>query len=43
MMVRQEVEYEYERLFKKYKLGLISWGPVAGGFLSGKHLKGISS
>jgi len=23
-------------------MGLISWGSVAGGFLSGKHLNGIS-
>lgn len=29
-------------MFKEYNLGLISWGSVAGGFLSGKHLNGIS-
>lgn len=29
-------------MFKEYKYGLVAWSPLAGGFLTGKHLDGIS-
>ena len=41
MLVRAEVEVEYQSLFNKYNYGLIAWSPLAGGFLTGKYLNGI--
>ncbi|TMW59098.1 hypothetical protein Poli38472_007243 [Pythium oligandrum] len=38
---RSRVEYEYAPLYKKYKYGLTTWSPLAGGILTGKYTKGI--
>jgi len=42
MLVRKYAEVEYQSLFEKYNYGLIAWSPLAGGFLTGKHLEGIN-
>ena len=42
MLVRTEMEVEYESLYTKYNYGLIAWSPLAGGFLTGRHLNGIN-
>jgi aryl-alcohol dehydrogenase-like predicted oxidoreductase len=42
MLNRTEIEIDYETLFSKYNYGLIAWSPLAGGFLTGKYLEGIS-
>lgn len=36
------MEFEYQKLFEKYNYGLVAWSPLAGGFLTGKHLDGVS-
>ena len=41
MLVRNELEVDYESLFTKYNYGLIGWSPLAGGFLTGKYINGI--
>lgn len=41
MLVRNDIEIDYETLFAKYNYGLIAWSPLAGGFLTGKYLNGI--
>lgn len=41
MLVRKDLEIDYESLFTKYNYGLIAWSPIAGGFLTGKYLNGI--
>lgn len=41
MLVRTDMEIDYESLFSKYNYGLIAWSPLAGGFLTGKYLNGI--
>jgi len=41
MLVREDLEIEYENLFNKYKYGLVAWSPLAGGFLTGKYNDGI--
>ena len=41
MLVRHDLEVEYESLFTKYNYGLVAWSPLAGGFLTGKYLNGI--
>lgn len=33
---------EYLNLYQKYSYGLVCWSPLAGGFLTGKYLNGIS-
>lgn len=33
---------EYLNLYQKYNYGLVGWSPLAGGFLTGKYLNGIS-
>jgi L-glyceraldehyde 3-phosphate reductase len=38
MLLRQDQEVESELLFRKYNYGFISWGSMAGGFLTDKHL-----
>ena len=35
------MEVDYESLFKKHNYGLIAWGPIAGGYLTGKYANGI--
>ena len=42
LLVRKEMEYDYQKLFQVYGYGLVAWSPLAGGFLTGKHLNGIS-
>ncbi|MCB0559846.1 MAG: aldo/keto reductase [Lewinellaceae bacterium] len=39
-LVKRDVEYEYISLFQEEGLGLLPWGPLGGGFLSGKYRKG---
>ncbi len=41
MLVRKDMEYEYQKLFEEYHYGLVCWGPLCGGFLTGKHLDGV--
>lgn len=38
---REKVESEFETLYKKMKLGLTTWSPLASGQLTGKYLDGI--
>ncbi|ETI41344.1 hypothetical protein F443_13418 [Phytophthora nicotianae P1569] len=37
---RNKVEFEYVDLYKKYKLGLTTWSPLAYGALTGKYSSG---
>ncbi|KAF1317666.1 Potassium channel, voltage-dependent, beta subunit, partial [Globisporangium splendens] len=37
---RSRVEFDYVNLYKKYKLGLTTWSPLAFGILTGKYSKG---
>lgn len=37
---RTKVEFEYADLYKKYKLGLTTWSPLAFGTLTGKYSAG---
>ncbi|KAL3659383.1 Voltage-gated potassium channel subunit beta-2 [Phytophthora oleae] len=37
---RNKVEFEYVDLYKKYKLGLTTWSPLAYGILTGKYSAG---
>ncbi|GMF27094.1 unnamed protein product [Phytophthora lilii] len=37
---RSKVEFEYVDLYKKYKLGLTTWSPLAYGALTGKYSAG---
>lgn len=41
MLVRNMHEVEYKTVFSNYKYGLMAWGPLAGGILTGKYLNGI--
>ena len=41
MLVRKDIEVEYETLFDKHHYGATIYGPLAGGFLTGKHIDGI--
>jgi aryl-alcohol dehydrogenase-like predicted oxidoreductase len=38
---REKVETEFAPLYKKMKLGLTIWSPLASGILTGKYLNGI--
>ncbi|KAF1313166.1 K+ channel protein, partial [Globisporangium splendens] len=38
---RSRVEFDYVNLYKKYKLGLTTWSPLAYGILTGKYSSGI--
>ncbi|GAB9473874.1 K+ channel protein [Globisporangium polare] len=38
---RSRVDYDYVSLYKKYKLGLTTWSPLAFGILTGKYSQGI--
>ena len=40
IMIRKNFELELEPLFEKYGYGSTIWSPLAGGFLTGKYLKG---
>eukprot|EP00644_Phytophthora_capsici_P002905 jgi/Phyca11/129521/e_gw1.85.33.1 len=39
---RSKVEFQYVDAYKKHKLGLTVWSPLASGLLTGKYSKGIS-
>ncbi len=39
-LVVRDIEFEYVDLFEQEGLGLLPWGPLGGGFLSGKYKKG---
>jgi voltage-dependent potassium channel beta subunit len=38
---RSKVEVDFQSLYKKYKLGLTTWSPLAYGVLTGKYANGI--
>ncbi|MEO0899384.1 MAG: aldo/keto reductase [Bacteroidota bacterium] len=38
-LVKRDLEYEFTDLFEHEGLGLCPWGPLGGGFLSGKYRK----
>ncbi|RLN96851.1 hypothetical protein BBJ28_00008722 [Nothophytophthora sp. Chile5] len=40
MFVRDKVDFEYLDLYKKYKLGVTTWAPLAYGTLTGKYSSG---
>ncbi|RLN73248.1 hypothetical protein BBJ28_00025407 [Nothophytophthora sp. Chile5] len=40
IFTRDKVEFEYLDLYKKYKLGLTTWSPLAFGTLTGKYSAG---
>ncbi|KAJ8569462.1 hypothetical protein ON010_g5797 [Phytophthora cinnamomi] len=40
ILERNKVEYEFVNLYKKYKLGLTTWSPLAFGTLTGKYSDG---
>jgi aryl-alcohol dehydrogenase-like predicted oxidoreductase len=42
MLKREENEIENIGLYKNYNYGLVAWSPLAGGFLTGKYLDGLS-
>jgi aryl-alcohol dehydrogenase-like predicted oxidoreductase len=39
-LVKRDIEYEFVELCEHEKLSLIPWGPLGGGFLSGKYQRG---
>jgi len=39
MFHREKVEIEYSDIYKNYGLALATWGPLAGGILSGKYFE----
>jgi len=39
-LVTRDIEFEYLPLFEAEGLGLMPWGPLGGGFLSGKYRPG---
>ncbi|KAF1317654.1 Voltage-gated potassium channel subunit beta, partial [Globisporangium splendens] len=41
ILERSRVDYDYVNLYKKYKLGLTTWSPLASGVLTGKYSSGI--
>lgn len=41
LVSKTKVEKEYSELYKKMKLGLTTWSPLASGLLTGKYLQGI--
>ena len=36
-LVKRDIEYEFKDLFESEGIGLLPWGPLGGGFLSGKY------
>lgn len=36
-LVKRDIEFEYFSLFEEEGLGLLPWGPLGGGFLTGKY------
>lgn len=41
LLVRKQLELQYETLFDHHRYGITSWSPLAGGFLTGKYLDNI--
>jgi len=41
LLYREKVESDYNPLYKKMKLGLTTWSPLASGQLTGKYLDGV--
>ncbi|KAG0163731.1 hypothetical protein DFQ28_003316 [Apophysomyces sp. BC1034] len=41
MLNRERVEKEYLPLYKKFKLGVCTWSPLASGLLTGKYNEGV--
>lgn len=39
-LVKRDVEYEFSDLLSSENVGMVPWGPLGGGFLSGKYKKG---
>ncbi|GAB4479872.1 MAG: aldo/keto reductase [Anaerolineae bacterium] len=39
-LVTRDIEYEFLPLFASEGLGLLPWGPLGGGFLTGKYTRG---
>lgn len=39
-LVQRDIEYEFEDLCLTEGVGLVPWGPLGGGFLSGKYKRG---
>ncbi len=39
-LVKRDIEYEFSDLCESQGIGLIPWGPLGGGFLSGKYKRG---
>ena len=39
-LVKRDIEYEYTDLFESEGVGIVPWGPLGGGFLSGKYKPG---
>lgn len=39
-LVVRDIEYEFSSLFREEGVGMMSWGPLGGGFLSGKYKRG---
>ncbi len=40
-LLERGIEYEIEDVIKEYGLGVISWSPLRGGWLTGKFKKGV--
>ncbi|MEM6629082.1 MAG: aldo/keto reductase [Bacteroidota bacterium] len=38
-LVKRDLEYEFFDLFESEGIGLLPWGPLGGGFLTGKYVK----
>jgi aryl-alcohol dehydrogenase-like predicted oxidoreductase len=39
-LVKRDIEYEFIDLFEQEGVGLVPWGPLGGGFLTGKYTRG---
>ncbi len=39
-LVKRDIEYEFDDLLRSEHLGIVPWGPLGGGFLSGKYKRG---
>lgn len=39
-LVVRDIEYEFSSLFREEGIGMLPWGPLGGGFLSGKYKRG---
>lgn len=39
-LVKRDIEYEFTGLFEEEGIGLTPWGPLGGGFLTGKYKRG---